>query len=143
MDKFLGKWHVLLGSNLASRCHSLTIRQGGLEGSAGYTVEVEKQLYSLHSAGLLHKLHYEAEMTQNSQSPASLLLRLPAHVYGDVVFDVVGTDYTTWAALYSCSSTLFGHLHAGLVLGRAAQLDLSSLMLARDSLEGLGIDLGT
>lgn len=72
-------------------------------------------------------------------SPRSLSSH-STEVYGDIIFEVMDTDYDTWTSLYSCSPSLFGRMHAGLVLARETKLDLPTLMKAR---EALAVSCGT
>ncbi|KAK3871921.1 hypothetical protein Pcinc_022958 [Petrolisthes cinctipes] len=137
LSQFSGTWYVIQGSNVASRCYSITLSDVG----GSYSLEVNKQIFSLRALGVLHNLHYQSQVFPSSSSPSTWLLRVPSHVYSDVGYQVVGTDYTTWAVLYSCTATLFGRLESGLVLSRTTTLPLQRLLLIRDTLQSVGVDL--
>ncbi|XP_071513453.1 uncharacterized protein [Panulirus ornatus] len=139
ITKFLGTWQVIQGYNVASRCYSITIKEA--EGVGSYALSVDKQLFSLRAAGIIHNLHYEAQLYPNPDDPASMVLRLPSHLYRDISYTVIGTDYNTWAVLWSCTSAMFGHLESALILARKSNLPLNELMEIRGKLQGLGVDL--
>ncbi|KAG7155849.1 Apolipoprotein D-like 8 [Homarus americanus] len=140
LQKFLGKWYVIQGTNVASRCYSLTLSESTTS-PGSFSLAVDKQLFSLRAAGVVHKFRYEAQIFPNPENPASMVLRLPSQVYNDVSHEVVGTDYTNWAVMWSCTPIMFGHLESGLILSRTATLPLDNLIDIRTTLQGLGMDL--
>ena len=87
-SQFQGKWYVIQGSNVASRCYTMdwTVRNGG-----GITVKVDKQLFSLRTAGIVHNFHYEAQVFQDASQLHILTLRFPS---GKIKF-----QYTKWSDL--------------------------------------------
>ena len=120
---------------------------------------VDKQLYSLRTAGLVHNFHYESQIYPSSNDPATMVLRFPSRKYclktesklddlmiiivifiylrlsfeisisvtelfGDIMYQVTSTDYTGVSLVYSCKSSVFGHLETHLILSRTPSLNL-------------------
>ncbi|XP_066986395.1 uncharacterized protein [Macrobrachium rosenbergii] len=135
IGQFLGTWYVIQSSNTAARCHSISIK----DKSGSFAFTVNKQLYSLLAAGIVHNLHYEAQVYPNPQKPASMVVRMPSSLYSDISYEVIGTDYKTWAVVWACKNQMFGHLESGMILSRTTTLPIESLTLIRQDLMSLGV----
>ncbi|XP_068223368.1 calponin homology domain-containing protein DDB_G0272472-like [Palaemon carinicauda] len=135
ITKFIGTWYVIQSSNTAARCHTISFK----ENSGSFAFIVNKQIYSLLAAGIVHNLHYEAQVFPNPKSPASMVVRMPSSLYSDISYEVIGTDYKNWAVMWACKNQMFGHLESGLVLSRTNTLSIESLTLIRKDLQSLGV----
>ncbi|ROT76342.1 putative apolipoprotein D-like [Penaeus vannamei] len=135
--QFAGTWHVIQSSNTASRCYSLSFSENG----GSFFLTMNKQIFSLRAAGIVHNLRFESQIYPNPNNPASMVLRIPSNLYQDVSYQIISTDYTTWATAWSCKPTVFGHMESVLIMGRSRELPLSELRSIRLDLETAGVSV--
>ncbi|XP_042862602.1 uncharacterized protein LOC122247408 [Penaeus japonicus] len=136
-NQFVGTWHVIQSSNTASRCHSLSFSQS----SGKFFLDMNKQIFSLRAAGIVHNLRFQAQIYPNPKEPATMVLRIPSSLYQDVSYQILSTDYTTWAVAWSCKPMVFGHLESALIMARSKELSLSELRNIRLNLQSAGVSV--
>ena len=77
--------------------------------------------------------------------PNKLVVRLPIAVGGVTLlqnegnYQVIDTDYTNYAIVYSCTQFLFTKNEIVWILGRQKTMDATTLKNAQDKVKNLGI----
>ncbi|ROT68925.1 hypothetical protein C7M84_012920 [Penaeus vannamei] len=63
------------------------------------------------------------------------------YAFGDVAMQVVDVSYDSWALLWACKRSMFGHMEAGIILSRSTGIGSGTLEKLRNTLAANGGEL--
>ncbi|XP_073948491.1 apolipoprotein D-like [Choristoneura fumiferana] len=139
MKQLLGVWYVIQKTSTGSSC--ITYNFTATEEPGTYELEQVSQHLILGLTPLKHDYRYTGVLTVPDPSvPARMKVRFPLNVAGSASYIVLATDYTTYAAIFTCQSILFGHRRSATILSRTKELDKMYLDKLRTKLSSHGIN---
>ncbi|XP_054261456.1 apolipoprotein D-like [Macrosteles quadrilineatus] len=140
MSKFLGKWYVIQKTSTSSRCLTYNFT----ESSEPYEYDLEQvsEHPILGLASVDNKYHYTGHLTVPApETPAKMVVKFPLSVAGSASYTVFYTDYTTYAAVFTCQKLLnIGNRQSATILSRKKTLDKAYLDKIKGKLSAFGID---
>lgn len=140
MNKFLGIWYVIQKTSTASSC--ITYNFTKTAEPMKYELEQVSQHFILGLTPLHHEYKYKGELTvPDSSTPARMRVQFPLSVAGSASYTIVATDYTTYAAVFTCQKLVgFAHRQSATILSRTKDLDKLYTDKLRSRLSQHGID---
>nr|CAG4651925.1 EOG090X085R [Triops cancriformis] len=134
---FLGRWYVIQKFSTASSCWSYDFEKG----NDTYQIIQSRDHVILDTFGMDNTYKYTGTLDQpDLQNPGALRVRFPLSIAGKADYVVYDTDYTNFAAIYSCQPILFGHRRSASILSRKPILDANTVTSLRTKLEKSGVD---
>lgn len=139
MSKLLGTWYVIQKTSTGSRCliYNFTASSEPDE----YFVEQISEHPILGLANVDNKYHYTGRLTvPHPEMPGKMTVRFPLSVAGSASYVVFYTDYTTYAAIFTCQKLAFANRQSATILSRTKTLDKQYIDKIRSKLSSYGID---
>lgn len=139
MEKLLGKWYVIQKTSTGSKC--LTYNFTATDEPNQYKVEQVSEHPVLGLVNVDNKYHYTGIITvPDRDTPAKMSVRFPLSVVGKASYTILMTDYTTFAALFSCQDLPFANRQSATILSRTKTLDKMYVDKVRQRLSSFGIN---
>ncbi|XP_049878979.1 apolipoprotein D-like [Pectinophora gossypiella] len=139
MNKMLGVWYVIQKTSTASHCITYNFTKTLEPGQ--YQLEQVSQHFILGLTPLKHDYRYTGILTvPDSAVPARMKVRFPLSVAGSASYTILATDYTTYAAVFTCQKLAFAHRRSATILSRNKELDKIFLDKVRTKLSSFGVD---
>lgn len=145
VDKFLGKWYVIQKTSTGSRCLVYNITrtpeaQGEAHGQ--FRIEQISEHLLLGLTSVDHKYRYTGLLHVNpgATTNANMTVHFPLSVAGSASYRIFMTDYTTYAAIFTCQKLAFANRQSVSILARQRTLDKQYLDKIRNRLSSLGVD---
>ncbi|XP_015593139.1 apolipoprotein D isoform X2 [Cephus cinctus] len=139
MNKFLGVWYVIQKTSTASKCITYNYTRGEEPGEYVITQDSDHPVIGL--TPLKHEYHYTGELSVPEPStPGRMQVRFPLSVAGSASHVVFETDYTHYAAVFSCQKLAFAHRQSATILSRQRDLDAGTTERLRQKMSNYGID---
>ncbi|XP_015794744.1 apolipoprotein D [Tetranychus urticae] len=132
MDKFLGKWFVLQKFRTMSNCmaEEITKDENGDYHISEFLVPLGVQI---HQRGKVEFAKNEPKSAMRVDYPITTPL-------GSQNYWVLDTDYTSYAAVWSCQKILFGHRQSAQIMSRTSDLPKEKIRELRQKFESYGIN---
>ncbi|XP_063833239.1 apolipoprotein D-like [Ostrinia nubilalis] len=139
MNKLLGVWYVIQKTSTASHCITYNFTKTPEPGK--YELEQVSQHFILGLTPLKHDYRYTGILTVPDPAvPARMKVRFPLSVAGSAQYTVIATDYTTYAAIFTCQKLAFAHRRSATILSRGKELDKMFVDKMRTKLSSFGVD---
>ncbi|KAJ0172977.1 hypothetical protein K1T71_011153 [Dendrolimus kikuchii] len=139
MNRMLGVWYVIQKTSTASHC--ITYKFSKTEEPGKYELEQDSQHFILGLTPLKHDYRYTGVLTvPDSAVPARMRVRFPLSVAGSASYTIMATDYTTYAAIFTCQKLSFAHRRSATILSRSKELDKMFVDKMRSKLASFGVD---
>ncbi|KAM3959504.1 apolipoprotein D [Aphomia sociella] len=139
MSKMLGVWYVIQKTSTASHCITYNFTKTDEPGK--YELEQTSQHFILGLTPLKHDYRYTGILTIPDPSiPGRMKVRFPLSVAGSASYTVMATDYTTYAAIFTCQKLAFAHRRSATILSRSKELDRMYVDKMRAKLSSFGVD---
>lgn len=120
--QFLGIWYAVQKTTTASTCIIYNITESDEPGE--YNIEQVSQHFALGLTPLKHAYSYTGTLKVIDRDlPAKMSVKYPLSVAGSSKFTVFGTDYTTYAGIFTCQKLAFSHRQSATILSRSKTLD--------------------
>ncbi|XP_069999940.1 axoneme-associated protein mst101(2)-like [Penaeus vannamei] len=139
MDKFLGLWHVIQMTNTATRCYTMDFKAG--KRGSDFSIDIKKEVWGLVAAGIYNHVTFTALGYNAGSNGAEVVIAYPTNAFGDVAMQVVDVSYDSWALLWACKRSMFGHMEAGIILSRSTGIGSGTLEKLRNTLAANGGEL--
>ncbi|XP_023223180.1 apolipoprotein D-like [Centruroides sculpturatus] len=143
LHQFLGEWYVIQRFQSNNRCIKQNISK-----TDDYAYKITYKLSETRKSTTLSFLGLEQmiEQSSNIHFPYSNIsskmeVNLPLSVWGASNYWVVMTDYTMYAAVWSCRNMFFGQVQSADILSRTPRLDRLIIDKIRRRFEGYGINV--
>ncbi|XP_037292807.1 apolipoprotein D-like [Manduca sexta] len=139
MNKMLGVWYVIQKTSTASHCITYNFTKSEEPGK--YNLEQVSQHFILGLTPLKHDYRYSGVLSVPDPSvPARMKVRFPLSVAGSASYTILGTDYSTYAAIFTCQKLAFAHRRSATILSRTKELDRMFVDKMRTKLSSFGVD---
>lgn len=139
MNRMLGVWYVIQKTSTASHC--ITYNFSRTDEPGKYELEQISQHFILGLTPLKHDYRYTGILTvPDSAVPAQMRVRFPLSVAGSASYTILATDYTTYAAVFTCQKLGFAHRRSATILSREKELDKMFVDKMRLRLSSFGVD---
>ncbi|XP_028036534.1 apolipoprotein D-like [Bombyx mandarina] len=139
MNRLLGVWYVIQKTSTASHC--ITYNFSRTDEPGQYQLEQDSQHFILGLTPLKHDYKYTGVLTVPDPAvPARMKVRFPLSVAGSASYTVLATDYTTYAAVFTCQKLAFAHRRSATILSRTKELDKMFVDKMRTKLSSYGVD---
>ncbi|KAG7303518.1 hypothetical protein JYU34_012044 [Plutella xylostella] len=139
MNKMLGVWYVIQKTSTASHCITYNFSKTDEPGT--YEIDQDSQHFILGLTPLKHDYKYTGILTVPDPAvPARMKVRFPLSVAGSASYTVMATDYTTYAAIFTCQKLAFAHRRSATILSRTKELDKMYVDKMRTRLASFGVD---
>jgi len=134
MNRMLGVWYVIKKTSTSSSCITYNFTKT-LE---PYTYELE-QISNTFVPGR-HEYHYTGELTvPDTAIPARMKVKFPLN-FGSASYTVFMTDYTDYAAIFTCQKLAFSNRQSVSILSRSKTLDSIYLDKIQNKLRSYSIN---
>ncbi|KAB0791075.1 hypothetical protein PPYR_02875 [Photinus pyralis] len=122
MNGMLGVWYVIQKTSTASTC--ITYNFTKLPEPYEYNLEQVSQHFILGLTPLKHEYKYQGHLTvPDNAIPSKMKVKFTLNPLGKASFTIFMTDYSTYAALYTCQGLGIGHRDSVTILSRTRTLD--------------------
>ncbi|XP_026333144.1 apolipoprotein D-like [Hyposmocoma kahamanoa] len=139
MNQMLGVWYVIQKTSTASHCITYNFTKTDEPGK--YQIEQISQHFILGLTPLKHDYRYTGTLTVPDPAvPARMKVRFPLSVAGSASYTVMATDYSTYAAIFTCQKLAFAHRRSATILSRTKELDRIYVDKMRAKLSSYGVD---
>ncbi|XP_053617700.1 apolipoprotein D-like [Plodia interpunctella] len=139
MNRLLGVWYVMQKTSTASHCITYNFTKTPEPGK--YEIEQISQHFILGLTPLKHDYKYKGVLTVPDPSvPAKMKVNFPLSVAGSASYIVLSTDYTNYAAIFTCQHLPIGHRRSATILSRTKELDRMYTDKMRQKLSSYGVD---
>ncbi|CAG5024496.1 unnamed protein product [Parnassius apollo] len=139
MNKLLGVWYVIQKTSTASHCITYNFTKTDEPGT--YEIDQVSQHFLLGLTPLEHDYRYKGVLTVPDPAvPGRMKVRFPLSVAGSASYTVLSTDYTTYAAIFTCQKLAFAHRRSATILSRTKELDKMYVDKMRTKLASFGVD---
>ncbi|XP_046964382.1 apolipoprotein D-like [Vanessa cardui] len=139
MNQMLGLWYVIQKTSTASHCITYNFTKTDEPGT--YQLEQLSQHFILGLTPLKHDYRYTGILTVPDKAvPARMKVQFPLSVAGSASYTVMATDYTTYAAIFTCQKLAFANRHSATILSRTKELDKIFVDKTRSKLASFGVD---
>ncbi|XP_044739043.1 apolipoprotein D-like [Chrysoperla carnea] len=139
MNKMLGVWYVIQKTSTASNCIIYNFTK--TEEPGEYAIEQVSQHFALGLTPLEHEYHYKGLLTIPEPAvPGKMTVRFPLSVAGTATYTILGTDYNTYAGIFTCQKLAFAHRQSATILSREKTLDKNYVDKVRNRLASFNVD---
>ncbi|XP_032527239.2 apolipoprotein D-like [Danaus plexippus] len=139
MNQMLGVWYVIQKTSTASHCITYNFTRTDEPGR--YELEQLSQHFILGLTPLNHDYRYTGILTVPDPAvPARMKVNFPLSVAGSASYTIMATDYTNYAAIFTCQKLAFAHRRSATILSRHKELDKMYVDKMRAKLSSFGVD---
>ncbi|VVC90455.1 apolipoprotein D-like [Leptidea sinapis] len=139
MNQMLGVWYVIQKTSTASHCITYNFTKTDEPGT--YELEQVSQHFILGLTPLKHDYRYTGVLTVPDPAvPGRMKVKFPLSVAGSASYTILATDYTKYAAVFTCQTLTFAHRRSATILSRSKELDRMFVDKMRSRLSSFGVD---
>ncbi|KAJ6646755.1 UBX domain-containing protein 1, partial [Pseudolycoriella hygida] len=131
MTKFLGRWYAIEKTSTESSCLIYNFKKDVEEGE--FLLEQTSERYPT-SLNISYIFDYTGYLKAGKNS-SKMVINFPLNIVGSSSFDVVMTDYKTYAGIFTCQNLFFLKRQSVTFLSRTNKLDKELLTKMRNLFE--------
>ncbi|XP_044763659.1 apolipoprotein D-like isoform X2 [Coccinella septempunctata] len=139
MKKMLGIWYAVEKTGTASSCVMYNFSK--TDEPYEYELVQTSQHFILKYTPINHIYKYTGRLTvPDLSTPAKMSVKFPLNVVGTSRFNIITTDYDSYALIFTCQKLAFANRQSATILSREKTLDKDVIGKLRDILSLNEID---
>jgi len=139
LEKFMGRWYVIEKTSTSSKCMNYNFTRDPEEPEQLLMIQAF-QHFILDTVGVSHRTHYAGKLFPDEAKSARMKVSFPLNP-GQADLTVVMTDYTKYAAFFTCQKLLVFSRQSAVILAREPELDDSTIEKLRSKLSSYGVNV--